>query len=181
MRRAIGNREWLTGSKIQCYDSLFFLFQNGSHSWPPLDKLIESTFKYSILNFHADIPKSRKAANSAIEDFFYERQFIKANFKDGKNIYINNYYKGESTSVKLKPRINYSTFYKNSSHGGALVFEYSLVNGILEYECYTPIWLFGMWVWKLYFKENPISIFKYLKDGFLIEQEFIQLMNKQNT
>lgn len=130
------------------------------------------------MTFQNNLSNSPK--NSATADFFFRREFIEANFKNGKNIFVSIYFKGESTSVKLKPRKNYTTFYKTSVHGGVLVFEYTLANGIVEFECYSPIWLFGIRTRKLYFKENPSSIFKYLKEGYLIQQEFINFLSQKN-
>ncbi len=86
-----------------------------------------------------------------IASWFKKQGFETAKF-NSKVEYITTRYLEQLISFKLKKRKDHTTFYKVGFGGSLLVFECSIENNKINYECYAPIWLFGIWNKKLKFK-----------------------------
>ncbi len=63
--------------------------------------------------------------------------------------------------------------------GSLLVFEWKVIEKELYYDCYSPIWLFGIWTLKLEFKPKASWISKYREEGYKIEQAFRAFVEMQ--
>ena len=113
-----------------------------------------------------------------IEDWFTRNRFTKIEFS-GKKEFLSTFYKGETVGFKIKKIEGFDTFYKESSGGTMLIFEYKIANNKLFYNCYAPLWLFGIWTKKIEFKEETNKRSLHLQEGFKIRQAFESWIGKQ--
>ncbi|SDL10581.1 hypothetical protein SAMN05421823_104390 [Catalinimonas alkaloidigena] len=71
---------------------------------------------------------------------------------------------------KLTQNPLFTTYYKEASAGGLIVFEVSVQEGFLRYQGYCPLWLFGIWTLELPFQSRVNCLMKYRQDGFEAEE-----------
>jgi hypothetical protein len=116
-------------------------------------------------------------SNIDIGRWFRSKGFEKIEFRNGKEFVITRWL-DHPISFKLIEVENFTTFIKSTFGGSLLVFECKIEEGKIEYNCYSPIWLFGIWNIKLEFKKNPTYFFKYLKEGHEIKEKFDLYINK---
>lgn len=121
-----------------------------------------------------------KIASSTIHQWFRSQGFTQVEFENGKT-YIAHYWEAGYTSVKLLEKPGFDTYYKESFGGAVIIYDVSVLDGVLVYEGYCPIWLFGFWLIKLRFRKNPIGIFKYLKEGYAIEERFSSFLKSVSS
>ena len=96
---------------------------------------------------------------------------------DGKNEYVTTFWLNSPVRFNLSKREGYDTFFWEVYGGSLLVFELKLDEGFIEYDCYSPIWLFGIWTIKLNFKRKACSIARYLQEGFEVNERLIDTLN----
>ncbi len=119
-------------------------------------------------------------SNSELKNWFTGEGFVHAEFKNDRE-YVLNSWNAHSVSVKLTRRTGFDTYYKEAYGGAVLVFEVSNQPNILVYNCYCPIWLFGIWSKKLTFKKNAGLIFKYRSEGYQMEEKFRKFLGKKGA
>ena len=117
-------------------------------------------------------------SNKELKNWFNKEGFRQATF-ESKYSHVSNYWGGQLISVKLAKKEGFDTFYKGAYGGATLVYDISLLDNELFYECYCPIWLFGMWTKKVSFKKDAGGIFKYRSEGFYTEQRFQFFLEKK--
>jgi len=110
-------------------------------------------------------------SNSDIEKWFKNNGFNKIQFGKEKE-YLSTQWMAQAVSFKISQFEDFDTFIKSAFGGSILVFEWKVEDTKLTYNCYAPIWLFGIWTIKLQFKIKASYFFKYLKEGYEIQQEF---------
>ena len=110
-------------------------------------------------------------SNMDIGRWFRSKGFEKIEFNTKKE-YISTEWLVEAISFKLVKVENFDTFIKSAFGGSILVFECKIEEGNIKYNCYSPIWLFGIWTIKLKFKKQASYLFKYIKEGYEIKEEF---------
>lgn len=99
-----------------------------------------------------------------IERWFANRKFSKAEFKRGKD-FTSTMSGNSMIGYKLTERPGFTTYYSEGPMGSLFVFEVKIENGKLYYDCYSPLWIFGIWTVKLDFKQNAPWWAKYLSVG----------------
>ena len=116
---------------------------------------------------------------SAVEigKWFKGQGFKLVQFNNGKT-HISSYWDGQMTSVKLKQKAGFDTYFKKAYGGALIVYDITIHNNILMYEGYCPIWLFGIWNKKIAFKKSASGIFKYRSEGFIVEEKFKRFLAK---
>lgn len=115
-------------------------------------------------------------SNMDIGKWFQSKGFEKIKFNKEKE-YISTQWVVEAISFKLIKVENFDTFIKSAFGGSILVFECKIESDNIKYNCYAPIWLFGIWTIKLKFKKQASYLFKYLEEGNKIKEEFEQYIN----
>ncbi len=110
-----------------------------------------------------------------VNAWFEKEGFEKAAFAKNTE-YITSHWLGQPVTFKLLKRAGFDTFYKEAFGGSLLVFEVSIRNHTLTYDCYCPILLFGIWTIKLTFKQHANGIFKYRREGYQIREKFEQFI-----
>ncbi|MEZ5008494.1 MAG: hypothetical protein R2728_13705 [Chitinophagales bacterium] len=117
-------------------------------------------------------------SSQQIHKWFRANGFKLVKFENGKT-YIASYYNGGFTSVKLKEKPGFDTFYKEAYGSAIIVYDVCVDDGILIYEGYCPIWLFGLWLKKVSFKKSANGIFQYRREGFFVEEKFQQFLSSK--
>lgn len=115
-----------------------------------------------------------------LDRWFTKKGFEKAEFQKAHE-YVSGYWLDQSVSVKLTRREGFTTYYKAAYGGSFLVFEVALQGQTLSYDCYCPIWLFGIWTRKLSFKQDAGGIVKYRKEGYEVEEKFKRFLEKKGA
>lgn len=108
--------------------------------------------------------------------WFSNNGFQKVAFDQKGRCTISTNWLNRPVFYKLNRRANYTTFYKEGFGGAIMVFEVFSKKGGVKYNCYCPILLFGFWKIKLKFRNNASGITKYRKEGYIINQEFIDFI-----
>ncbi len=129
------------------------------------------------------IPMNLIPANitpSQLQKWFEKQGFTQAAFQKNRE-YVTNYSGGRAIAFRLTRREGFETFYKGAYGGSLLVFEVAVQNGQLSYDCYCPLWLFGIWTIKLAFKPDAGGIFRYRKEGHQVEEKFKRFLEKKNA
>lgn len=121
------------------------------------------------------IPSEIRLAD--LQKWFHKQGFVQAAFEKGR-VHISSYWQGESVSFKLTRREGFDTFYKSAYGGSLLVFEVSNQAENRGYDCYCPIWLFGIWTIKLPFKQGAGGAFRYRKEGYQLHEKFKRYLEK---
>lgn len=112
--------------------------------------------------------------------WFTKQGFEKVEFKKAHE-YVSSYWLDQSVSVKLTRRDGFDTWYKVAYGGSFLVFEVALQGHTLSYDCFCPIWLFGIWSRKVSFKKDAGGIVKYRKEGYEFEEKFKRFLDKKGA
>lgn len=110
-------------------------------------------------------------SNIDIGKWFRSKGFEKIEFRNGKK-FLSTHWLNQPISFKLIEVENFTTFVKSAFGGSILVFECKIEEGKIKYNCYSPLWLFGIWNIKLEFKKKATYFFKYLEEGYEIKEEF---------
>lgn len=112
-----------------------------------------------------------KISSKEIAQWFKGQGFKPVVFENGKT-YISSFWNGQSTSIKLKEKAGFDTYFKKAYGSAILVFDVTIHDDILMYEGYVPMWLFGFWNKKVSFKKDASGIFKYRSEGYVVEEKF---------
>ncbi len=115
-------------------------------------------------------------SNMDIGRWFQSKGFEKIEFNNEKE-YISTQGLVDAISFKLIKVESFDTFIKSAFGGSILVFECKVEDDNIKYNCYAPIWLFGIWTIKLKFKKQASYLFRYLKEGYKIKEEFDQYIH----
>jgi hypothetical protein len=138
-----------------------------------LQVIVNGNLKYEIVKNSIEGDFS----NIDIGRWFRSKGFEKIEFSNGRK-FLSTHWLNQTISFKLIEVENFTTYVKSAFGGSILVFEYKIEDGKLKYNCYSPIWLFGIWNIKLKFKKKATYFFKYLKEGYEIKEAFDLYINK---
>ena len=111
----------------------------------------------------------------AIQKWFLKNGFNQAKFENSK-VRISTHWLEQTVTFKLTQLEGFDTFYKEAFGGSLIVFEISTSPNSLIYNCYCPLYLFGIWTLKLSFKEKALKIFQYREQGWKIHKNFNQFI-----
>jgi hypothetical protein len=106
-----------------------------------------------------------------IERWFAGKGFSKATFKKGKD-YVSTFWGTRVIGYKLIERPSFATYYSQGPMGSLFVFEVKIESGKLIYDCYSPLWIFGIWNVKMKFRQNAPWWAKYLTVGNNLQLSF---------
>ena len=123
---------------------------------------------------------SAEISPSKLQNWFQKQGFTQSTFQKNRE-YVTQYGSGRPIAFKLTRREGFDTFYKGAYGGSLLVFEVSLQLDHLAYDCYCPIWLFGIWTIKMAFKPDAGGIFRYRKEGHQMEEKLKRFLGKNSA
>ncbi|AFL79616.1 hypothetical protein Aeqsu_0084 [Aequorivita sublithincola DSM 14238] len=121
-------------------------------------------------------PTENHTVHNDVKKWFQSKGFEKVQFNNDKEFFSTDWL-AESVSFKLTKVKGFDTFIKSAFGGAILVFEYKIEDNKINYNCYAPIWLFGIWAIKLNFRKKVSYLFQYLKEGYKIKEEFDHFIN----
>lgn len=122
----------------------------------------------------------QQTLRSLIDAWFRKQGFRQLRF-EGPTERITTQHMEHTLVYKLHHRPDHDTFYKEATGGSLIVFEVSLQDGVVRYDGYCPLLLFGIWERRLSFKRGAGKLAGYRKEGFEVEQQFLALLERHSS